>query len=86
MGVDFYLASGALQLAIKIKKQHGLLRTACAPASTHSNGFCVIYMELELIQAHMTQKNLLWVEAGAHAVRKKKSECAGMVRARVGVA
>jgi hypothetical protein len=27
--------------------------------------------ELELIQAHMTQKPLLWVEVGAHAVRKR---------------
>jgi hypothetical protein len=25
-------------------------------------------LELELIQAHMTQKPLLWVEVGAHAV------------------
>jgi hypothetical protein len=28
-------------------------------------------LELELIQTHMTQKPLLWVEAGAHAVRNK---------------
>ena len=27
----------------------------------------------------MTQKPLLWVEVGAHAVRKR-SECAGVVR------
>jgi hypothetical protein len=28
-------------------------------------------LELELIQAHVTQKPLLWVEAGAHAVRQR---------------
>jgi hypothetical protein len=28
-------------------------------------------IELELIQAHMTRKPLLWVEASAHAVRKR---------------
>ena len=28
-------------------------------------------LELGLIQARMTHKPLLWVEAGAHAVRKK---------------
>jgi hypothetical protein len=28
-------------------------------------------LELELIQAHMAQKLLLWVEVGAHAVRKR---------------
>jgi hypothetical protein len=32
-------------------------------------------LELELIQTHMTQKPLLWVKVGAHAVRKR-SECA----------
>jgi hypothetical protein len=32
-------------------------------------------LELELIQTHVTQKPLLWVEVGAHAVRKR-SECA----------
>jgi hypothetical protein len=30
-----------------------------------------IELELELTQAHMTQKPLLWVEVGAHAVRKR---------------
>jgi hypothetical protein len=44
-----------------------------------------IELELELIQAHMTQKPLLWVEVGAHAVRKR-SECAGVVWAGAGVA
>jgi hypothetical protein len=29
-------------------------------------------LELELIQIQMAQKPLLWVEAGAHAVQKKK--------------
>jgi hypothetical protein len=33
----------------------------------------------------MTQKPLLWVEVGAHAVRKR-SECAGVVWAGAGVA
>jgi hypothetical protein len=28
-------------------------------------------LELGLIQTHMTQKPLLWVEVGAHAVRKR---------------
>jgi len=42
-------------------------------------------LELELKQAHMTQKPLLWLEVGAHAVRKR-SECAGMVWAGTGVA
>jgi hypothetical protein len=42
-------------------------------------------LELELIQTHMTQKSLLWVEVGAHAVRKR-SECAGVVWAGAGVA
>ena len=32
---------------------------------------CELELELELIQTHMTQKPLLWVEAGAHAVRKR---------------
>ena len=41
-------------------------------------------LELELIQTHMTQKPLLWVEVGAHAVRKR-SECAGVVWAGAGV-
>ena len=41
--------------------------------------------ELELKQTHMTQKPLLWVEVGAHAVRKS-SECAGVVWAGAGVA
>jgi hypothetical protein len=40
---------------------------------------------LELIQTHMTQKPLLWVEAGAHAVRIRP-ECAGAVWAGAGVA
>jgi hypothetical protein len=31
-------------------------------------------LELELIQTQMTQKPLLWVEVGTHAVRKR-SEC-----------
>jgi hypothetical protein len=30
-----------------------------------------IELELEPVQAHMTQKPLLWVEVGAHAVSKK---------------
>ena len=42
-------------------------------------------LELELIQTHMAQKPLLWVEVGAHAVRKR-SECGGMVRVGAGVA
>jgi hypothetical protein len=42
-------------------------------------------LELELIQTHMTQKPLLWVEVGAHAVRKR-SGCAGVVWAGAGVA
>jgi hypothetical protein len=36
-------------------------------------------LELELIQTHMTKKPLLWVEVGAHAVRKR-SESAGVVQ------
>jgi hypothetical protein len=40
------------------------------------------HLELELIQARMIQKPLLWVEAGAHAVRKR-SECSGVVWALV---
>jgi hypothetical protein len=42
-------------------------------------------LELELIQTHMTQKPLLWVEVVAHAVRNW-SECAGVVWAGAGVA
>jgi hypothetical protein len=42
-------------------------------------------LELELIQTQMTQKPLLWVEVGAHAVRKR-SECAGVVWEGAGVA
>jgi hypothetical protein len=42
-------------------------------------------LELELIQTRMIQKPLLWVEVGAHAVRKR-SECAGVVWAGAGVA
>jgi hypothetical protein len=42
-------------------------------------------LELELIQSHMIQKPLLWVEVGAHAVRKR-SECAEVVWAGAGVA
>jgi hypothetical protein len=40
--------------------------------------------ELELIQTHMTQKQLVWLEVGALAVRKR-SECAGVVWAGAGV-
>jgi hypothetical protein len=40
--------------------------------------------KLELIQTHMTQKPLLWVEVGAHAVRKR-SKCAGVILAGAGV-
>jgi hypothetical protein len=39
--------------------------------------FSGLELELELIQTHMTQKPLLWVEVGAHAVRKR-SECPGV--------
>ena len=42
-------------------------------------------LELELIQTHMTQKQLLWVEVGAHAVRKSSGRDV-VVRAGVGVA
>jgi hypothetical protein len=38
----------------------------------------IIELELELVQTHMTQKPLLWIEVGAHAVRKT-SECAWVV-------
>jgi hypothetical protein len=44
-----------------------------------------VELELELIQTHMTQKLLLWVKAGAHAVRKR-SECGGVGWAGAGVA
>jgi hypothetical protein len=44
-----------------------------------------ILLELELIQTHMAQKPLLWVEVGAHAVRKR-SECGGVVWVGAGVA
>jgi hypothetical protein len=40
-------------------------------------------LELELIQTHMTHKPLLWVEVGAHAVRKR-SECCGVVEVKPG--
>ena len=40
-------------------------------------------LELELIQTHMTQKPLLWVEVGVHAVHKR-SGCAGVVWAGAG--
>jgi hypothetical protein len=42
------------------------------PSQAHKH-FCPLLeleLELELIQTHMTQKPLLWVEVGAHAVRK----------------
>jgi hypothetical protein len=42
-------------------------------------------LELLVIQTHMTQKPLQWVEAGAHAVRKR-SECAEVVWAGASVA
>jgi hypothetical protein len=42
-----------------------------------------VELELELIQTHTTQKPLLWVEVGVHAVRKR-SERAGVVWARYG--
>jgi len=34
-------------------------------------------LKLELIQTHMAQKPLLWVEAGAHVVRYR-SKCGGV--------
>jgi len=40
--------------------------------------------ELELIQTHITQKPLMWVEVGAHAVRKRP-EFAGAVWVGAGV-
>ena len=42
-------------------------------------------LELELIQTHMAQKPLLWVEVGAHVVRNR-SKCGGVVWAGAGVA
>jgi hypothetical protein len=42
-------------------------------------------LELELIQTHMAQKPLLWVEVGAHAVRNR-SKCGGVGWAGAGVA
>ena len=44
-----------------------------------------VELELELIQTYMTQKLLVWVEVGAHAVRNM-SKCCGMVRAGADVA
>jgi hypothetical protein len=41
--------------------------------------------ELELIQTHKTQKPLLWVEVGAHAVRNR-SQCGGVMWAGADVA
>jgi len=42
-------------------------------------------LELKLIQTHMAQKPLIWVEAGAHAVRNRP-KCGGVVWAGAGVA
>ena len=42
-------------------------------------------LELELIQTHMAQKPLLWVEVGAHAVRNR-AKCGGVGWAGAGVA
>jgi hypothetical protein len=42
-------------------------------------------LELELIQTHMAQKPLLWVEVGAHAVRNRL-KCGGVGWAGAGVA
>jgi hypothetical protein len=39
---------------------------------------CELELELSAIQTHMAQKPLLWVEAGAHAVRKRR-ESGGVV-------
>jgi hypothetical protein len=47
-------------------------------ATTESGAVSLfIELELELIQTHMAQKPLLWVEVGAHAVRNK-SKCVGV--------
>jgi hypothetical protein len=37
----------------------------------------LLELELELIQTHMTQKPLLWVEVGAHVVRNRP-KCGGV--------
>jgi hypothetical protein len=42
-------------------------------------------LELELIQIHIAQKPLVWVEVGAHAVRNR-SKCGGVMWAGAGVA
>jgi hypothetical protein len=38
-----------------------------------------LLVELERIQTHMTQMQLLWVEVGAHAVRERSERCGGGV-------
>ena len=45
----------------------------------------LLELELELIQTHMAQKPLLWVEVGAHAVLNR-SKCGGVEWAGAGVA
>jgi hypothetical protein len=37
-------------------------------------------LELDLIQTHMTQKPLLWVEVGAHAVRERSESPLSAIR------
>jgi hypothetical protein len=46
----------------------GLWLALLAPAMWY-RGLCQPELELELIQTHMAQKPLLWIEVGAHAVR-----------------
>jgi hypothetical protein len=55
----------------------------CAPGE--KSPYHSVELELELTQAHITQKPLLWKEVGAHAVRKR-AECTGVVWAGAGVA
>jgi hypothetical protein len=58
------------------------------PRQLASGACCALVgalLELELIQTHMAQKPLLWVEVGAHAVRSR-SKFGGVGWAGAGVA
>jgi hypothetical protein len=69
-----------IEIASDPKPLPRLSAWVCVPQKGH----LLHELELELIQTHMTQNPLLWVEVGAYAVRKK-SGCAGVVWAGAGV-
>ena len=63
----------------------GWLATSSKARKTRAPATALTKLELELIQTHMAQQPLVWVEVGAHAVHNR-SKCGGVGWAGAGVA